>query len=305
MLVSHVLQYPDYGVLQKVRYRKGGATWTNIRQPNAEVFNVEGNTTTSLNNYGLPGSDIVNFDNPVVLLGSSYVEALQYQPEEIASSIVEDEIIVFEPSIDVVNLGCSGHDPYDSYFRLKYYVKAQKFNPKQVILIIDSDYEKWFARHPKPLNFELPRNFGERNQDALVNLQIKLRNASSLVNLYVNGLIKTDDEPPENTEHSDDGTSKAAPNGMKQPYFGPELKDCLLAFDREYENFKVVSILDSKAFDLALRGFCENNRIEYEYFPLTTPAYLIGGAGHLNKQGNEALGKALAEYIKKSSSLGV
>lgn len=291
--------------MHKVRYRKGGATWTNIRQPHAKVFNVEGGETTHLNNYGLPGSDLLNLDNPVVLLVSSYVEALQYQPWEIASSVLEDEITVMEPSYDVVNLGCSGHDPYDSYFRLKYFEKTLHLDTERVILIVNSDNRSWFDRHPKPLSFGLPRNFGEQNRDSMVNLQIELRNMSSLVNLFVNGLLKTDEDPLEDNDNSDDFTTKAAPNEMKQPYLGSELRECLLAFNSEYDDFQVVSIFASEVFDLALKRFCANNGIEYEYLPLTTPDFLINGSGHLNKQGNRALGKALAEYIKKSHHLGV
>lgn len=305
VIVSIVAQYPDYGVLYKVHYRNGGETWTNIHKAHAEIFNVEGKQTIHLNNYGLPGSNIVNLDNPVVLLGSSYVEALQYQPENIASSIVADEITIFDPSYDVVNLGCSGHDPYDSYFRLKFFEQELDMKTEQVILIINSDNKSWFDRHPKPLSFEVPCNFGEHNQSKIVNLQIKLRNMSSLVNLYVNGLLKADEEPLENPENSDVNAREVDPIGIKQPYFGSDLKACLLALNQEYDDFIVVSIYKSEAFDRAMKEFCENNMIDYDYLPLTTPEFLINGAGHLNELGNKALGLALAKYIKKSNRIGV
>ena len=150
---------------------------------------------------------------------------------------MEDEITIFNHTYDVVNLGCSGHDPYDSYFRLKYFEKALNLSTEQVILIVNSDNQSWFERHPKPLSFEIPRSFGEKNQDRMVNLQIKLRNMSSLVNLYVNGLLKADDEPKDEPEHTDINEHKTIPNEVKQPIAWLRNQDCLLAFNNEYNDF--------------------------------------------------------------------
>lgn len=78
LFVAKVVGYPVYGVRYKVRYRKGAETWTNIRKPHSQVYNVEGRIKTSFNNLGIPGVDVKRIVNPIVVLGSSYIEALQF-----------------------------------------------------------------------------------------------------------------------------------------------------------------------------------------------------------------------------------
>lgn len=299
-IVTQVLRFPPYGVAQKVRYRIGGETWSNIREPGARVYNVENKTHTHANNYGLPGNDIINLDNPVVLLGSSLVEALQHKPEELASSVFENEIRKADPTIDVLNLGYSGHDPYDSYFRLKYFEKKLGFRSEKILLVVGSDPVGWFARHPKPLSFQLPEYFGAVNDNPLVNAQIKLRNCSSLVELFVRGLIKGKAEKNLVTEEHQ--------NSVKQSGITPadtvlklsdEMQQCLRAFRKDYMSFTVISISGDDKFNAALSEFCDANRIEDIFIPVIKPEYLIGGAGHLSKSGNHTLGVQLANKYQK------
>ncbi len=145
-----VLGFPRYGVECKVRYRNGGAVWTNIRYPHSSDFNVEGWKSVKYNNFGLPGSDINSLDSLIVVLGSSFVEALQYDSDQIATSVFQRQLDQSGISIQVMNLGCSGHDPYDSWFRLKYYEQKHGFFTQGVILVINSDNLDWFSRHPRP-----------------------------------------------------------------------------------------------------------------------------------------------------------
>ncbi len=98
-----------------------GGGWSNIRYPYAKVFNVEGRNLAVLNNFGLPGTDIRNLDNATVVLGSSFVEAFQLQASDISTSYLQRDLDQMEIKRNVVNLGSSGHDPYDSWFRLKYF----------------------------------------------------------------------------------------------------------------------------------------------------------------------------------------
>jgi len=110
IIVARCIGYPPYGVDYKVAYRVGGSTWTNVRKPHAKLYNVEGKTITWVNNLGLPGSEIETLANPIVILGSSYVEAFQYKPSDIASSLFQSRIYELGHQRSVLNLGCSGHD---------------------------------------------------------------------------------------------------------------------------------------------------------------------------------------------------
>lgn len=297
LVIGNLFAYPAFGVSQKARYRKGGAVWSNIRQAHARVFNVENRTFTKYNNYGLPGNEIVNLDNPVVFLGDSQIEALQHSPEKIASSVFENKLREADPSYDVINLGSSGHDPYDLYFRLKFFERRLGFKTENVILLISRDAVNWFARHPKPFNFEQDGDFGQINDHPVMNLQIKLRNASSLLELLIQGLIKgkagENDEEARFTDNWNKEATDFTAVGISK-----ELRACLSAFEREYADFLLVSMSADLGFNLNLEKLCVEQGIELISVPVLKPEYLIGGAGHLNEKGNRFLGVELAKkYI--------
>ncbi len=197
-VIAKLVRYPAYGVEYKVAYRSGGATWTNVRKPHSKLFNVEGKNLIQVNNYGFPGSDIDRIEDPTVILGSSYVEAFQYKPEEIASSLFSDKLKAIGVTESVLNLGCSGHDPYDSWFRLKYYESKHSFQPKDIILVINSDNESWFARHPQPFDFSLPASFGKKHDGRFMNMVISARNLSSTVEVFAKNILESEnvDPPP-------------------------------------------------------------------------------------------------------------
>jgi len=138
LIVAGCIGYPPYGVDYKVAYRDGGKQWTNVRKPYSKLYNVEGSTLTWVDNLGLPGTDVESLDSLIVVLGSSYVEAFKFKPSDIASSIYKAKLDSLGYQRNVMNLGCSGHDLYDSWFRLKYY--EDKFNVKNddVILVLNS-----------------------------------------------------------------------------------------------------------------------------------------------------------------------
>jgi hypothetical protein len=60
--------------------------------------------------------------------------------------------------------------------------------------------------------------------------------------------------------------------------------------------------LNDKKFNKDLAEFCYQNLIPCVIQPLTKPEFMLNGAGHLNKKGNEELGlllyKAYLNYIK-------
>lgn len=293
LIIGGIVNYPTYGVKFKAKYRKGSETWSNIRKPYAKVFNIEGKTKTHYNNLGIPGSDVTNLNNSIIVLGSSYVEALQFNPDDIATSVFQKRLADEGEDISVINLGCSGHDPYDSWFRLKYFEKYIGFKSNDVILVLNSDNREWFSRHPKPLDFSLSPNFGEINSNRIIRATIFLRNNSSLIALIVQGM-KGDNK--EQTNEYEKIENKDTFQGISI-----EMKDCLDKFSDEYQNFIVISILNDNKFNKDLAEYCYQNSIPCVIQPLTKPEFMLNG-GHLNKIGNEKLGyllyKAYIDYIK-------
>lgn len=285
-LLAVVVLFPRYGVEYKVRYRNGGGTWTNIRKPYSATFNVEGWERVRYNNYGLPGTDLDYLDNLVVVLGSSFVEALQYQGDKIATATFQRELRESGSARQVLNLGCSGHDPYDSWFRLRYYESKLDFNTEDVILVLNSDNRAWFARHQSPLTFDKPSWFGTVNNNLQNKLQTLLRNNSSFIELIARGIKSDTGEDIEPKETN--GTQSNEEHEITD-----ELASCLTSFRDEYAGFKVLSILSDSAFNTKLADFCNMNEIELSIRPLTIPENMINGAGHLNLKGNEELGEAM------------
>jgi hypothetical protein len=300
LVVAHCVGYPSYGVAYKVAYRVGGSTWTNIRKPHSKIFNVEGKTLTKVNNVGLPGVELSSLEHPIVVLGSSYIEAFQYLPDQIASSKFQASLDNRGSKRQVINLGCSGHDPYDSWFRIKYFEDKLGFRTDDVILVLDSDNEDWFRRHPQPFAFGKPPWFGRKNTSGPIRIGIAVRNASSLFEVLYKGFIKgddVDDTPSPIHMTSGEDHSEAVAYSLSQ-----EMKDCLVAFSDEYPGFRVLSIAGDAEFNSTLVKFSEEKSIPVHVTPLGKTIYKIGGAGHLNKAGNEALAEALMIFWESTNN---
>lgn len=301
LVVVHCVGYPSYGVEYKALYMPGGNKWINIRKPYSKIFNVEGKIITSVNNLGFPGLDIESIENPIVILGSSYVEAFQYQPDEIASSLFWKELLEAGYHQPILNLGCSGHDPYNSWFRIMLHQERLGFSTEDVILVLNSDNTDWFNRHSKPFTFEKPEGFGRKNNSLKMRLGIEARNASSLVELLYKGFFKSDDvdEPsPKRSKNQEQIQEVPLEYSLSQ-----EMIDCLTAFAREYSGFSVLSIAGDPDFNSAIKEFCMNQNIPIHIKPLSYPKYMIGGAGHLNKEGNKALAEALLTLWKSTHKI--
>lgn len=293
-IIGDIVNYPAFGFKFQDQYRKGADTWSNIKVPYAKVLNIEGKTKTHYNNLGIPGSDVNNLNNTIVVLGSSYVEALQFDPDDIATSFFQRRLAEEGEDISVINLGCSGHDPYDSWFRLKYFEKYLGFKTNDVILVLNSDNREWFSRHPKPLDFSLSPNFGEVNNSKIVRATFFVINHSSFISLLAQGLkSKNNGQTNENEKIEIQDTSQG---------ISLEMKECLDKFSAEYQNFVVISILNDNMFNKDLAEYCLQKSIPCLMQPLAKPEFMLNGAGHLNKKGNEELGlllyKAYLNYIK-------
>jgi len=186
-------------------------------------------------------------------------------------------------------MGCSGHDPYDSWFRLRYFEQKLDFSPDMVILVLNSDNVGWFKRHPKPFEFDVPKDFGAINTSRTFRLGAFLRNTSSLFEVYYKGFLKNSSIEDESQEQDLTSENVAEVSLM----LSPELQSCLAAYKGRYGDFIVLSILDEPSFNEELTAHCQANGIRCWVDPIMVPMNMINGAGHLNQQGNKALGEAL------------
>ena len=294
--MSRIIGYPSYGVKSKVSYRVGGGGWSNIRLPYAKVFNVEGRNIATLNNFGFPGTDVSTLKGATVVLGSSYVEAFQMQAEDVGSSYFQRNLEQMGIDSNVVNLGCSGHDPYDSWFRLKYFEDFYGLETQDVVLVLNSDNVSWFSRHPRPLVFDKADGFGREKSSTSGKLQIRLRNSSSFIELMAQLMKLSDQEDEAETEVPLPSESVAQESEQS---LSQEMKDCLLAFQSSYPRFLVVSITDDPSFNRNLSDFCLEQSIRCKTENLAKPEYMINGVGHLNLRGNQALGRLMTQaYIE-------
>lgn len=284
VLVGSVIGYPVSEFHHDVYWVKG-ARGGAIRKPRAKIFNVETMSYTNLNNVGLPGSDIDPSDEVIYVLGSSYIEALQYDPQHIATSIFQNKLKQDGFGNSVYNLGDSGASPYDSYFLLEYYKRVFRKDPHCVILVINSDYQSWLQRPPKPLTFSIPRDFGivdRRLQPVIVN---RLLGSSSLAHLLYES----------HRQHKNRARSGELDSNEDDhsPVLSHDLETCIIEFAKKYPRFSVVSIVNSKVFNDSLSQFCFAIGVDCSTTLLMRKEYLINGTGHLNLQGNLLLGDEL------------
>lgn len=301
-MVGTLFGFPAYGVRYKVRYRNGAETWTNVRKAHAEIYNVEGDVKTQYNNYGLPGLDMTSLEKSIVVLGSSFVEALQSEPEKIATSVFQRNLQRQGISKQVINLGCSGHDPYDSWFRLQYYEQALGISTEEVILVINSDNTAWLSRHPKPLRFEKFTGFGDINRAPKTRYMILARNSLSIVELFASSLKSGRTENRSDKTLSEVGGKRVLNGGT----LTPEFVDVLDAFNTEYEDFQVISIVNLPEFNRSLAEYCAKKDIPCQLEVLLKPDLRIDMSGHLNERGNVELGNALTRlYYKDKTQKGV
>jgi hypothetical protein len=295
-ILRYIVHYPVYGLAQKVYGIRGSSQKQNIWKSHSHFWNVEGNNRVfQRNNMGLPGPDIPisTSTKNIILLGSSFVEAMQFPQEETAAGLLNWDIKKLDPDYQVINLGCSGHDPYDSWRRLKYF--ENRFPPEAVIIIIEEDYRAWLQRQERPLKFEIPKNFGKPDLSTTTMINKFLRNNSTLLSLFAKALQdkdadnveapKTNVSKKKNTNHTKK-TSKPLPK---------ELLDCLQQFHKEYQDLFLIAIaLDDAGQNAELKTWADAAGIRNVVSnQLMINENRINGTGHLNKNGNNELAKLL------------
>lgn len=290
LFVRVVIKYPTYGVEKKMYGILANNQAQNIFKPYSKYWNVEGgNKVFRRNNLGLPGSDVIIIDSSkfIFVMGSSYVEAYQVDPDSMASTIFAKKIKKIAPNYEVLNLGCSGHDVMDSYLRAMYY--SQIYKPEIVILVIDSDYKSWFRENTFLETDKL--NFNQKS-DWVTNIVIKLRNNFSFFNLAANSLNSKSKEI----------------NQIKNESVTAELNDysnmkgAIHMFINEFkQSFICISISDKTKMNKILKAELLNYECSYYVDEENKGTeFRINGSGHLNKKGNKKLGEFIYDKIVSS-----
>lgn len=290
ILTRYAIGYPTYGLDKKVagiRSSQGG--WQNLWQPYSEYWNVEGgNIIEKRNNYGLPGSDIIINDSSkiVFLLGDSYLESLQVKKDFMATTVFQKLLLLNNYNVSVINLAYSGHDPYDLYYRAKYFNKIFQYD--YIILVLESDNIDWLKRHNK-LDFKIPEDIGQENTEKIYTIQKQLRNASATINLFAKSLFtKSNTTENENNEK----TEKDIKNNENIDY--KLLEIVLLQYFREFnDKFILIDISSDTRLSSKLNIISAKNKINYIHKDLMNSENRI--LAHFNEKGNSELGKLIFE----------
>jgi hypothetical protein len=289
LIVANIIGYPGFGVGKKIFGIQQFDVNQNIYKPYSEYWTVEGgNKVYKRNNIGCPGTDIkVDSKNKYIfVLGSSYIESYPVEPDLIATSIYQSKLNSDNNILQVINLGASGHDPYDLYFRSSYF--ENKFFPEKIILVIDDVYEDYFNRHHHPLNFDLSQCKWEEDLSFPTRSNIFLRNNLSIVNLIVQSVkdkAATVNKSKQNEKISADSIKLKIPS---------DLFVCLKNFNDKYQTkFICISIIANPDLNSEIKSYCEINNINFLFSEINKPENKINEVGHLNIKGNKSLGEKL------------
>ena len=298
LIVAKVIGYPTYGVEMKMMGIWGLDQPVNIFKPFSKYWTVEGgNKVYRRNNIGLPGINIkISKDSQFIfVLGNSYIEAYQLPPEKIAVSLMQQKLQKQYPEFQVLNLGASGHDPYDLYWRSNYF--EQIYSPFFVILVVEAFPTKWLARYKYPLDFStkdiVPKQYHSKVKD-FARLVV---NRSAFFNLLSEFLKEKDNDIQERAPKVPlvNNKQKEIDGKMEAAFF-----ECLKNFKLKYgERFSVISIIDNEGENSKIMNFCESNRIQMVKRNLYQRGNRIDGKGHLNAKGNSLLAESLYEAFVK------
>lgn len=306
MVVGQVVGYPRYGVdfyVEGLDYRN----WDKSRvyKPYSRYMVTEGRNRGKVfqrNNFGFPGDDLYPEASAVniAVIGSSFIEAQQVQPSQIATSILQRKIRDRGARVNVVNLGYRGGNPLNLYRRLKYWDERFAFN--HVVLLIDHYPFQGLPRH-LDIVANLPTGW-DRDVSIFHNAYRIARNVSALVNLYVPGLRQSEASP--NSRPVNPGRSSTPMD------FGP-LIETFFTYSREGSRMLVLSLADVPAdykeeMHLQLRRLSSEYRVPVHICAGPGPGGRINNGGHYNEAGNayvaEAISRALEEATVQTETAG-
>jgi len=296
VFIRVVIGYPVSGELMKIIGISGPKSYGKLYEPHSKYWNVEGgNNVFERNNVGLPGLDIITSDSTgyVLVLGSSVVEAQQVPRNQMATSVFHDLLTKENDKYQIVNLGTSGVNPYQQWFRTCYFESL--YEPSVVIMVLDEHSYEYLSRiKSQKLNFDLPNRFGEEHDISLTK-QIShfLKNNLSTLNILFQNI------------HNLQPTKKQ--DNKKYAKYDVDislekLEICISEFQKKYkEKFILISILNDKEINNEIQKICNNKKLNY-FIDDSTQSSInrFHGTGHLNVRGNRGLGVLLHEVFKKS-----
>ncbi len=304
LIFRFVVHYPTYGIkMRLLGIRSSQKRQQNIYYPNSQYWTVEGgNHVYSRNNLGLPGVNIDPSRNNkfIFVLGTSYIEAFQVAPDKIATSVLFNALQKENREYQIVNLGFSGADPYDSYLLSLYYETL--FEPCKVLLVLNSDNKEWLNRHKDPLLFARGPDFAHEDRRILYTFNRRLRNSFSSFNLLQElRPSATEGIAPPGGDETEGSTGRQGSSSL--PALPQRLGDCLKAFQtRHHGRFICVSIVPDRVFNHELDSFCRKESINLAFSEeIIRPENRFQGSGHLNAQGNLLLGLFLNDAFKRFS----
>lgn len=293
-IICYVLKYPDYGISRFIYGISSSTKWQPWYRPHSRYLNneVRGFHVYARNNLGLPGTDVDTAGKPILILGSSFIEAAQIEPEKMASSVCQREIQKRMPEYSVLNLGRKAHDLYDSWFRYQYY--KQVYPPDTVILILDQ--RNSFDRHQLPLNFDLPQGFGMEDQRIIKEAGNLALSSSSLLALLYRGFRDKKDPVASNTMANQQADQSQQAERRSRDLTLACVKACLEKFSQDaHDKLIVISMFDKAFMNRAIDDWCDSLGIFHvSSDDVQTPAYQLKRMGHLNEAGNARLGKLAA-----------
>lgn len=294
LVVREGLGYPDYGVVRFIRGISSNIPWQpQYRAGSGYVNSENGLRVFRRNNLGLPGTGIDLNKRKIFVMGSSFIEAAQVNPHEMAVTHFQQQLAASYPQYAVLNLGRKAHDLYDCWFRYNYY--KQIHPPECVVLIVDQ--RNSFARHPQPMNFNLPKGFGETDTRLRTIIGTAILSNSAMFSLYFKGfreILKT-----QSNDESEDTSLASGERKVinRNEELVSNINLCLGMFRQAgTPNLIVISIIPDKEVNREIKAYCDSQAIFCVVSEkIQNPANQFGGGGHFNVRGNRELGQLMAE----------
>lgn len=291
LVVGRLFGYPRYGVacyVEGLDYRN----WDKSRvyQPYSRYMVNEGVNTGrvfSRNNLGFPGDDVsLEADYNVAVLGSSYIEAQQVDPEIIATSLLQQRLRLTDLRVNVINLGYRGGNPLNLYRRLTYW--DQRLGFSKVLLVIDHYPYQNTANYANDMIIVHKSWLVDNN--IVHNAYRMMRNSSSFINLMVPALsmLKNQEPAPPVKTTKEDG----------HVIDFRCLTQTIDLYDNIIPRLIIVSIVDldsenQRIFDDYLSTLCRQKSIPYCLASFSRDEFRINGTGHFNEVGHRYLADAL------------
>ena len=304
LVVKYVYKYPNYvkGTRYFVQNPLGSSalkrlTW---RPPGFKIMNVEGgNIVVKLNNLGFPGIDVklTKKTKFIHVMGSSFVEALQVVPQKCATSILQQKLKIQDENLEVLNLGYSSNDTFNSWFRSYFF--SQYYKPEYILVVLESQSYEWLNRYTSPLEFDLSSHFGEEIKErGLKKIVREVGNYSAFLNLITEGIRIQMSRMKKRNSGIKNETKKTE---QREDELNPKLLQALSEYKEICPNIVVVSIIPSIDINFQLNQFCIEEGIFFSADEniLTQKNRLSHGLGHLNEAGNKELGILLYDVLMK------